>query len=97
MPEVKDGFFTIYYAFNKLVLDVLTEKFNIQVDDDTITQLALLHSDIPGYDLPALDFVSPPEEVQENHILEEEDPTIYMSCVTKTASFPCELTWLASL
>ena len=45
------------------------EKFNIQVDDDTVTQLALLHSDIPGYDLPAINFVSP----QENHILEEED------------------------
>ena len=48
------------------------EKFNIQVDNDTITQSALLHSDIPGYDLPTLDFVSPPEEAQENHILKEE-------------------------
>ena len=48
MPEAKDGFFTTYYTFNKTVLDVLMEKFNIQVDDDTITQLALLHSDIPG-------------------------------------------------
>ena len=56
---------------------MLTEKLNIQVDDDTVTQSALLHSDIPGYDLPALDFVSPPEEAQENHILEEEDSTIY--------------------
>ena len=65
MPEAKDGFFTTYYAFNKIVLDVLTKKFNIQVDDDTVTQLALLHSDIPGYDLLALDFVSPPEETQE--------------------------------
>ena len=52
------------------------EKFNIRVDDDTVTQLALLHSDIPGYDLPAIDFVSPPEEAQENHILEE-DSMIY--------------------
>ena len=59
MPEAKDGFFITYYAFNKIVLDVLMEKFNIQVDD-TITQSELLHSDIPGYDLPALDFVSPP-------------------------------------
>ena len=64
MPEAKDGFFTTYYAFNKIVLDVLMEKFNIQVDDDTITQSALLHSDIPGYNLQALDFVSPPEEAQ---------------------------------
>ena len=57
MPEAKDGFFTTYYAFNKIVLDVLTEKFNIQVNDNTVTQLALLHSDIAGYDLPTLDFV----------------------------------------
>ena len=77
MPETKDGFFTTYYAFNKIVLDVLMEKFNIRVDDDTITQSALLHSDIPGYDLPAIDFVPPLEEAQENHILKEEDSTIY--------------------
>ena len=77
MPEAKDGFFTTYYAFNKIVLNVLMEKFNIQVDDNTLTQLALLHSDIPGYDLPALDFVSPPEEAQENHILKEEDSMIH--------------------
>ena len=77
MPKAKDGFFTTYYAFNKIVLDMLTEKFNIHINNDTVTQLALLHSDIPGYDLPALDFVSPPEEAQENHILKEEDSTIY--------------------
>ena len=59
MPEVKDGFFTTYYAFNRIVLDMLLEKFNIQVDDNTVTQSALLHCDIPGYDLPAIDFVSP--------------------------------------
>ena len=77
MPEAKDGFFTTYYAFNKIVLDVLMEKFNIQVDDDAVTQSALLHGDIPGYDLLALDFVLPPEEIQENKILEEEDSMIY--------------------
>ena len=38
MPEVKDGFFTTYYAFNQIVLDVLMEKFDIQVDEDTVTQ-----------------------------------------------------------
>ena len=70
MPEVKGGFFTTYYAFNRIVLDVLMEKFNIQVDDDTVTQLMLLHTEIPGYDLPSIDFVSPSEEVQESHILE---------------------------
>ena len=72
MPEARDGFFSTYYAFKKTVLDVLMEKFNIKVDDNTVTQLTLLHSDIPGYDLPALDFVSPPED----HILEEEDSMI---------------------
>ena len=77
MTEAKDGFFTTYYAFNKIVLDVLMEKFNTQFDDDTVTQSALLHSDIPSYDLPAIDFVSPSEEAQENHILKGEDSMIY--------------------
>ena len=76
-PEAKDGFFTTYYAFNRIVLDVLTEKFDIQVDDDTITQSMLLHSDIPGYDLQAINFMSPSEEAQESHILKEQDATIY--------------------
>ena len=60
--EVKDGFFITHYAFNQRVLDVLMEKFDIQVDEDTITQWTLLHSNIPGYDLPAIDFVLPSEE-----------------------------------
>ena len=77
MPEVKDGFFTTYYAFNQIVLDVLTEKFNIQVDEDTIPKSTLLHSDIPGYDLPAIDFMSPSEEAQESCILKEQDAMIY--------------------
>ena len=77
MPEAKDGFFTTYYAFNRIVLDVLTEKFDIQVDDDTVTQSTLLHSDILGYDLTAINFMSPLGEAQESHILEEEDSTIY--------------------
>ena len=38
MPEAIDGYFTTYYAFNKIILDVITVKFNIQVDDNTITQ-----------------------------------------------------------
>ena len=77
VPEAKDGFFTTYYAFNRIVLDVLMEKFDIQVDDDTITQLTLLQSDIPGYDLPAINFVLPSEEAQESHILKEQDAMIY--------------------
>ena len=56
-PEAKDGFFTIYYAFNRIILDVLMERFDIPVDDDTVTQSMLLHRDIPGYDLSAIDFV----------------------------------------
>ena len=76
MPEAKDGFFTTYYAFNRIVLDVLMEKFDTQVDEDTITQSMLLHSDIPGYDLLAINFVSPSEEAQESHILEEQDAMI---------------------
>ena len=42
MPEVKDGFFTTYYAFNRIVLNVLMEKFDTQVDEDTLTQLTLV-------------------------------------------------------
>ena len=33
------------------------EKFDIQVDENTKTQAALLHDDIPGYDFPTIDFV----------------------------------------
>ena len=77
IPETKDGFFTTYYAFNWIVLDVLMEKFDIQVDEDTLTQSTLLHSDIPGYDLPAINFVSPSEEAQESHILKEQDAKIF--------------------
>ena len=77
MPEVNDGFFTTYYAFNWIVLDVLMEKFDIQVDEDTITQSTLLHSDIPGYDLPTINFMSPSEEAQKSHILKEQDAKIF--------------------
>ena len=57
VPEARDGYFTTYYSFNKIVLDVIMEKFDIQVDKNTKTQAALLHDDIPGYDLPTIDFV----------------------------------------
>ena len=56
-PEARDGYFTTYYSFNKIVLDVIMEKFDIQVDENTKTQATLLHDDIPGYDLPTIDFV----------------------------------------
>ena len=57
MPEAKDGYFTTYYAFNKIILDIITVKFDIQVDDKTITQSTLLDDDIPGYNLPTLEFM----------------------------------------
>ena len=74
MPEARDGYFTTYYAFNKIILDVITVKFDIQVDDRTITQSTLLHDDIPGYNLLTLEFVLLPVN---DLILKEENPEIY--------------------
>ena len=37
----------------------------------------LLHSDIPGYGLPAINFMSPSKEAQESHILKEQDAKIF--------------------
>ena len=50
-PEARDGYFTTYYSFNEIVLDVITEKFDIQVDESTKTQAALLplHLKRSGY------------------------------------------------
>ena len=77
-PEARDGYFTTYYSFNKIVLDVITKKFNIQVDESTKTQAPLLHDDIPGYDLPTIDFVQTPKDNDEDvSILEEDNPQIY--------------------
>ena len=53
-------------------------KFNIQVDDRTITQSTLLHDDIPGYNLSTLEFVLSPVNDDEDLILKEENPEIYM-------------------
>ena len=77
MPEARDGYFTTYYTFNKIILDVITVKFNIQVDDRTITQFTLLHDDIPGYNLPTLEFVLSLVNDDEDLILKEENPEIY--------------------
>ena len=60
-----------------LTLDIITVKFDIQVDDRTITQSTLLHDDIPGYNLQTLEFVLPPVNDDEDLILEEENPEIY--------------------
>ena len=78
MPEARDGYFTTYYAFNKIILDIITVKFDIQVDDRTITQSTLLHDDISGYNLPTLEFVLPPVNDNEDLILKEENLEIYM-------------------
>ena len=77
MPEVRDSHLTTYYTFNKIILDVITVKFNIQVDDRTIMQSTFLHDDIPGYNLLTLEFVLPPVNDDEDLILKEENPEIY--------------------
>ena len=77
-PEARDGYFTICYSFNKIVLDVITEKFDIQVDENTKSQAVLLNDDIPGYDLPTIDFVQTSEDTDEDvFVLEEDNPQIY--------------------
>ena len=78
VPEVRDGYFTTYYSFNKIVLDIITEKFDIQVDENTRKQAALLHDNIPGYDLPTIDFVNMTTDQDEDiSMLEEDNSHIY--------------------
>ena len=77
-PEARDSYFTTYYSFNKIILDIIMEKFDIQVEENTKTQAALLHDDIPGYDLPTIDFVQTSIDNDEGiSILEEDDLQIY--------------------
>ena len=77
-PEARDAYFTTYYSFNKIVLDIITKKFDIQVDESTKAEATLLHDDIPGYDLPTIDFVQTPKDNDEDvSILEEDNPQIY--------------------
>ena len=78
MLEARDGYFTTYYAFNKIILDITTVKFNIQVDDNTITQSALLHDDILGYNVPTLELMLPQVDEDKDLILEEENPELYV-------------------
>ena len=76
--EARDGYFTIYYSFYKIVLDIIMEKFDIQVDENTRNQAALLHNDIPEYDLPTIDFVQTATDQDEDvSILEEDNLQIY--------------------
>ena len=42
-----------------------------------MTRQSLLHDDIPGYNLPTLDFMLPPVNDDEDLILKEENPEIY--------------------
>ena len=77
MPEAGDGYFTTYYAFNKIILDIITVKFDIQVDNNTITQSAILHDDIPEYNLPTLEFMLPLVDDDKDLILKEKTPEIY--------------------
>ena len=78
IPEARDGYFTTYYSFNKIVLDIITEKFDIQVDKNTRNQATLLHDNIPGYDLPTIDFVNTTTDQDEDvSILEEDNSQIY--------------------
>ena len=54
------------------------ENFDIQVDENTKTQAALFHNDIPGYDLPTIDFVqTTTDDEKEVSILEEDNSQIY--------------------
>ena len=69
MPEARDSYFTTYYAFSKIILGVITVKFDIQVDGRTMTQSTLLHDDIPVYNLPTLEFMLPPVNDNEDLIL----------------------------
>ena len=94
-PEARDGYFTTYYSFNKIVLDIITKKFNIQVDENTKTQAALLHDDIPGYDLPTIDFAQTSKDNDEDisiypqiyahldnvlvHMIDKQEATIFKS------------------
>ena len=72
-PEARDSYFTTYYSFNKIVLDIINEKFDIQVGENTKT-----HDDIPGYDLPTIDFVQTSIDNDEDvSILEKDNSQIY--------------------
>ena len=74
---MRDGYFTTYCSFNKIVLDVITEKFDIQVDENTRNQATLLHDDIPGHDLPTIDFVNMTTDQDEDVSILEDNSQIY--------------------
>ena len=79
VPEVRDSYFTTYYSFNKIVLDIITEKFNIHIDENTRNQATLLHDNIPGYNLPTIDFVNmTTDQDKDVSILAEDNSEIYV-------------------
>ena len=55
----KDGFFTTYYAINKIIFDYLTVKFDIDIATDVMALLDKQQEGIPFYDLPNLDIFQP--------------------------------------
>ena len=55
----KDGFFTTYYAINKIIFDYLTVKFDIDIAADVMAMLDKQQEGIPYYDLPNLDIFEP--------------------------------------
>ena len=54
-------------------MDIITERFDIQVDGNTRNQATLLHDDIQGYDLPTIDFVDTTTDQDEDVSILEED------------------------
>ena len=82
-PEARADYFTTYYSFNKIILDVITEKFDIQVDENTKTQAALLHNDIQGYDISILEEDNSQKYAHlENvlvHMIDNQQTTIFKS------------------
>ena len=54
------------------------QRQEMATSQQTAAQAALLHDDIPGYDLPTIDFVQTSEDDDEDiSILEEDNPQIY--------------------
>ena len=65
-------------TYQKQEMATFTEKFDIQVDKNTRNQATLLHDEIPGYELPTIDFVNTTTDQDEDvSILEEDNSQIY--------------------
>ena len=53
------------------------EKFDYQVDEDTVTQSTLLHSDIPEYDLPSINLCHHQKKHKKATYSKEQDVKIF--------------------